>query len=230
MRRIIRAFTIATLCLLSFSLQHVCVANTTRNIAPSDWQQLKADKAFSYKNDKEKISAPKEYKPGALQKFFRSFFEFFGSNFDNTLVRIIIICAVIYILYRLVLGNGSFLFGKSKKVISTGPAQPEEEDIASTNWEALLQEATNKNDFRLAVRYSYMWLLQLLQRSELIQYRIDKTNYEYYSELGTSQYKQSFRQLSRQYEYAWYGKFPVSPAAFNEYLALFNNVKNELKP
>ena len=108
-------------------------------------------------------------------------------------------------------------------------APQEEEDITNTNWEALLQKASANNDLRLAVRYSYMWLLQLLQEHELIKYRGDKTNYEYYSELAGTNYKQSFKQLSRQYEYTWYGNFLPSDTAYQQYLSLFGNLKTQLK-
>jgi hypothetical protein len=213
---------------MSFALQRTCFAAT--NITPAQWEQLKGDKAFSYKNDKEKTISPMDYKESSLQKFFRSFFEFFGSSFGNTLAWIIVISVAIYVIYKLSLGKDSFLFGRDKKQIGKdGPAEQDAEDIATTNWEALLQQATSNNDMRLAIRYSYMWLLQLLQQQQLIQYRNDKTNYEYYSELKETRYKQAFKQLSRQYEYAWYGKFSVPSAAFNDYLALFNNLKKDLK-
>ena len=104
----------------------------------------------------------------------------------------------------------------------------EEEDITTINWERLLQQARDNNDTRLAIRYTYMWLLQLLQERQLILYRNDKTNYEYYTELNDTSYKQPFKQLSRQYEYAWYGRYAISAAGYDDFAALFNNLRNQL--
>ena len=92
----------------------------------------------------------------------------------------------------------------------------------------LLQEAIDDKDALLVIRYSFMQILQLMQQRELISYRNDKTNYEYYSELKDLQLRPSFRFLSRQYEYAWYGHYQLSPATYDEYMQTFNSLKNRL--
>lgn len=209
--------------------QQAAASDTTHTISASQWQNLKNEKPFDYKNDRELIKTPQPYKPNALQKFFMSLFKFLGSKEGTTLIWLFVICVVGFVLYKLFISTDSFLFGKNKKQMSDGLADMmEEENIATTNWEALLQQATRSNDLRLAVRYSYMWLLQLLQQRELIQYRTDKTNYEYYIELAETHYKQSFKQLSRQYEYTWYGKYGLPADTYNEYISLFMNVKKQL--
>jgi len=204
--------------------------DTSRKISPSEWRQLTADKELNYKNDLEKDPKPPEkYDPGALQRFFMNIMRFFGSLAGNTLTWILIAVVVIYIIYRLFFSSDSFLFGKgARKIKGEGPPPAETEDIADTNWEALLQKSVAGNDLRLAVRYSYMWLLQLLQQKELIRYRIDKTNFDYYNELQEANYKKAFRQLSRQYEYTWYGHFAISGEKYNEYIDLFNYLRKQL--
>ncbi len=204
-------------------------AQQSREITKEQWQQLTSDKAFNYKNDREKAKKEEVYKPGMFEKLLRGFLEFFGSNVGRGLVWFLVIVIVCYIVYRVFFSADSFLFGKDKKSLAQKGGDEEGEDIGSTDYEHLLQQAIKNNDARLAVRYSYMLLLQLLQERELIKFRIDKTNYEYYSELSGSEYRNSFKQLSRQYEYAWYGKFNVPEQALNDYLALFNSVKKQLK-
>ena len=120
-------------------------------------------------------------------------------------------------------------FTRNNKALNNPEAQePGEEDLYGSNWEALLQKTMRNNDTRMSVRYYYMWLLQLLQESQLIQYRTDKTNHEYYMELKEDSCRQPFRQLSRQYEYAWYGNYPLSSDAFRDYINLFNNLRNQM--
>ena len=196
-------------------------------ITPGQWQQLTNDKAFTYKNDKEIVKPPEPPHDNLLLRFVQMIYEFFAAA--HVLIWIIVIAALVFVIYKIFASSGSFMFGKNKKIMQDGgSAQAEEEDIASTNWEALLQQALSANDLRLAVRYRYMWLLQLLQQRELIKYRNDKTNYEYYSELSDTSYKQPFKQLSRQYEYVWYGHFVLPAEAYGEYSALFNNLKKQL--
>ena len=194
-------------------------------ITPARWQQLTNDKELNYQKDKEIVKPPEPPHNNLLLRFFKMLFEFFSAA--SILLWLIIIAALVFVVYKIV--TSSFMFGKNKKVMQEGgPPQHEEEDIATTNWEALLQQAIAGNDLRLAVRYRYMWLLQILQRRELIQYRNDKTNYEYYTELSDTSYKQPFKQLSRQYEYVWYGHFALPRAAYEAYSDLFNNLKKQL--
>ena len=216
-------------CLLCACTRHAGFdALAAEPVTSAQWQKLTDDKALGYKNDRETVKSPAESRDGSLlRKVLQSIYNFLVAA--RLLIWVLIIAAILYFIYRAYLSNGSFMFGKNKKIMAEAiPAQAEEEDIATTNWEGLLQQAINNKDLRLAVRYRYMWLLQILQRRELIQYRSDKTNYEYYTELSETNFKQPFKQLSRQYEYAWYGHFALSTAAYAEYSDLFNNLRKQL--
>ena len=209
-------------------------AGEDHKISPADWHNLAGDKALNYKNDIEALQKPPvPQDPGAFQKFIAKIIQFFSGNAGTVIVWTLVIGIIAYIVYQVFLSKDSFLFSKNaKKLKKEEPAIEETEDISKTNWDALLRNAVDKQDLRLAVRYSYMWTLQLLQKKELISYRIDKTNFEYYRELsGAKQHAELskvFRQLSRQYEYTWYGHFDISGARYNEYIDLFNHLKKQL--
>ena len=220
---------IPLLLLLFFLLQHAPVhGNVNRSISSDQWHQLTNDKAFDYVYDIEQYQQPKTYEPGIFKKILQALFGFFGGSGGTALLWLLLIGAICFILWKLFSDKGSFMFSRTKKKMAEGEIVQEEEDISATNWDALLQQAVNNNDLRMAVRYSYMRLLQLLQQRQLIQYRIDKTNYEYAAELNNTNYKQPFRQLSRQYEYAWYGDFAITSAAYATYAEQFSNVKKQL--
>lgn len=218
-------------------LQFICLMQASpayartspQTITPAQWEQLKKDKEFGYKDDREGVVKQKPYKKTALMKFFETLFGFFGGVLGNFLIWCAVILVVVLIIYRLFFSKDNILFSRNKRMVSdTGPIDSEE-NILSTNWEAHLQKAIDDNDLRLAVRYSYMWLLQILQQQQLINYRSDKTNYEYYNELNNTNYKKPFRQLSLQYEFAWYGQFGMPQQMFNDYLTQFNDLKNQLR-
>jgi hypothetical protein len=225
----LRLLVMVTVWLLLTVTPVAASASQPREITTEQWHGLTSDKAFNYKNDREKAKKAEPYKVGAFEKLLRAFLEFFGTMAGRAIVWGIIIIIVCYIIYRIFFGADSFLFGKGKKSLAQKVGDEEGDGIDSADYELLLEQAVKNNDARLAVRYSYMYLLQLLQDRELIKFRIDKTNYEYYSELSGSEYRNSFRQLSRQYEYAWYGKFNVPEQTLKEYLALFDNLKKQLK-
>jgi hypothetical protein len=196
-----------------------------RNITYTEWNEITNDREFYYRDSV-------EYKPKPIVKRELSFFERFliwlGSGVGQVIAWGLLILVVGYAVYRIVIGERGGIFARKSKRESIDTAGGRDEDINETNWEQLLQKAAKDGDLRLAVRYSYMWLLQVLQHSQLIEYRNGKTNYEYYSELADSPYKAAFRQLSRQYEYTWYGGFAISQESYDEYIKQFYQLQKQL--
>lgn len=198
-------------------------------VSATQWQRLTDDKAFGYRNDHEVAARPKQIESTQLQQFFAQLFSFFGNGAGRILLWCAVIAAVIFIVYKMLFSKDSILFGRSSKSLKAkATTVQDEEDIATTDWETLLHDAMQRNDTRQVIRYSYMRLLQLLQNRGLISVGNEKTNYEYYNELGESVFRQPFRQLSRRYEYVWYGQYPVSVQDYNSYISLFNDLKKQL--
>lgn len=227
------------LLILLVSVHHTSVATTTeneRNISPLQWRQVATNKEFTYVQEVEKIKGePKKpninvdnrAKKSFIKKVLIAIVDLLAGPVGKILAWGAMLAIVGYILYR-ILGSGeALLFAKRQKKVKPGAAEhiPTFEE---TDWEAMLQKAVQANDVRLAVRYSYMLLLQLLQQRQMIDYRDDKTNYEYYRELERSPYRQPFKTISRQYEYAWYGNYELSAGAYNDYITLFNEVRQKL--
>lgn len=223
-----RSFTLmccallATIRLAAGQLQNAAM----RTAPPATWQRLTADKAFGYRDEIEKLPV-REQQSGFMQMLLGLIVRFFASGAGLVLVWVLVLALASYIIYRMFISRDSFLFGRSKKM-ERGTDADEEEDIAATNWPALFHTASAGGDMRLAVRYSYMWLLQLLQQNNLIQYRRDKTNHEYLTELTATQHRIPFRLMSGQYEYTWYGRYALSPGAYQAYLDTFNDLKKQL--
>lgn len=200
---------------------------------PSDatWDQLTTGKDFDYK-DKVEFAPPPEKNsaevPGWL-KMVASILRFFTTTAGHVLLWSLLILIVGYIIYRIVSGEGKRLFSRSDKNRNTDTGTASADDYLLTdNWETKLQQALDNNDHRLAIRNSYMLILQLLQHQNQIRYRQDKTNMEYYRELTDPDTRQSFRQMMQQYEYTWYGNYLPAQQAFEAYLRTFNTLKNKL--
>lgn len=194
----------------------------------AQWQKLVNDEAFSYRDKQEALQRTEPH-----NNIFSKIGEWLLAAFNHPTGKmvgwIIFFVLVAWALYKIFFNGNISLFGKKAKTINTtAEADNGEESLTETNWEYHLNEAIRQNDTRLAMRYSYMWLLQLLQHNGLILYRNDKTNNDYYHELNKQELRQPFRQLSRQYEYTWYGHFTVSDEAYNAYINLFNEVKTRL--
>ncbi len=206
---------------------------TYNKATPTDaqWQRTTDDKDFYYKNEKEFTA---EEKPSErdmwLLRFLESIVRFFGSAIGHIVLWLLLAALVGFVLYRILLGDGRIFARSNKRVGEAADEQSSisEDDLLHNNWEEKLRAALDAGNTRMAIRYSYMYLLQLLQSHDLIDYRQDKTNSAYYHELSGHAVRQSFRQLTRDYEYAWYGNFLPSSSAFDAYMQAFYGVKKEL--
>ncbi|RYZ55242.1 MAG: DUF4129 domain-containing protein [Sphingobacteriales bacterium] len=224
--RIISAcLTVLILCTGAFG------AIARRTVDEQRWQELTREKSFSYKTEKE-LQELKET-PGTenfFSKMIEAIFAFFASPGGKLLIAGLLIGALVYGIIRVILSEKSRLFARKSVKADTeeaeSPVAPE--DILLSDWEQQMQEAMRKQDLRQAVRLGYMLMLQLLARNNHLHYRADKTNYDYVYELTDKSLKTPFRNLSRQYEYAWYGDYPVKPEEMERYLSTINEIKNLL--
>jgi hypothetical protein len=88
------------------------------------------------------------------------------------------------------------------------------ENIHEMNFEKLIQEATEKDDFRLATRLIFLHALKILSDNHQIEYNQGKTNHDYVDELTSSDLIAGFNELSFYFDYAWYGNFSISNRQF----------------
>lgn len=141
----------------------------------------------------------------------------------------IIILVVIYFIFK---NAGGFSFGSEKRKIkydSSGEREDEDlENIENNNFRLLIQKAKSEGDFRKAVRYYYLWVLQKLTDKNLISWNKDKTDYDYFIELGQHPIKDDFSSNTYIYDYTWYGKFHLSPKEFELAESIFQRTLSKL--
>src|SRR5690606_17047746 len=90
----------------------------------------------------------------------------------------------------------------------------EEEIIRNRDISELMEKALADREYRLALRFYYLLLLQKLTEADIISYQTDKTNSEYVSEIRSESLKKDFRKATNLYDYVWYGNFEVTEADF----------------
>ena len=110
----------------------------------------------------------------------------------------------------------------------------EEELVKSEDLPALIKEAVSNGQFRLAVRYYYLNELRKLDQLQLISYEFQKTNKDYSEEIENERIRQHFYEITKLYEFIWYGSFKVSEAdyklvekGFLRMEAILNSVHHE---
>ena len=89
-----------------------------------------------------------------------------------------------------------------------------EENIHELDFDKLLAESLADQDYKLAIRLTYLKTLKLLSDRFLVEWEPGKTNYEYLSELRQADLRASFSTLSYHFDYAWYGDFDVDEGIY----------------
>jgi hypothetical protein len=128
---------------------------------------------------------------------------------------IFVIAVVGFIIYKIIGADLSGLFRRNKKIKTADGFEYFDEDIHSQDLDRNLNKALAEQDFRKAIRFYYLKLLKQLDLSELIHWKISKTNLDYYNELKGKAILNDFKVLSGIYEYTWYGNFAVNQSHFS---------------
>jgi len=104
----------------------------------------------------------------------------------------------------------------------------EEEIIKTKDIKKLIQKALEKKDYRLAVRYYYLFILKKLREAHIIEYEFDKTNNDYISEINEESINHGFVKATNLYDYIWYGNFSVSEAEYSKASQTFVQLENKI--
>lgn len=145
-------------------------------------------------------------------------------NFLIGEIWIYVAIIVFLLLLAWYLKENNLLFFRKKPATIQSVAQEELlKDIFSIDYATAIKEALDSNNYRLAIRLHYLQLLKTLSEKGVIQYQPDKTNFDYLLQVRSTPHYSDFSGLTRQYEYSWYGLFPISQAQYNQVDQLFTN-------
>jgi hypothetical protein len=145
----------------------------------------------------------------------------FDSGFVRTLLWMGAIGIVLFLVYQL-LGSQKNLFVRNKKTRVFAEEYPEETE-RPVSLVQRIQDAVAAGNYRLAVRYQYLYLLDGLAAKKLINKLPQKTNQQYLKELSGEAMRSGFATLTLQYEYIWFGKFEPNKEQYDQVLAGFRN-------
>lgn len=131
-------------------------------------------------------------------------------------LALLIVLFVVYLIVKAILNKeGGWIFGKSsKKKIKV--AEFQEEDIHNIDFKAIIEKSKSANNYRLSIRYYYLWLLKRMSDSNIIEWDIEKTNSDYLYEIQRAGLKEDFQYLSYIYDYSWYGEFTIDETLFQK--------------
>ena len=168
------------------------------------------------------------------KRLLRRFFNWFNSLFTGvgnptfwkTAAYVFIASVVVYVTLKLMGVDFSGLYRRKNN--NEIPYETLGENIHAIDFADSIAEAIAQKDYRLAVRLYYLKALKELTDREMIDWRINKTNRSYVYELNSPTLRPDFERITLQFEYAWYGDFPVDETQFlnikNQFLTFSNSV------
>jgi len=197
----------------------------------------------AYRNDKAFAYSEEDIEKGLSfwERLWKGFWRFIDSLFrrkggpvrqqsPSALQYLLIGAAVIglvFVIIKLIGGDLANIFGRESKAISLSYTESLE-NIHEITFDEEIEKALIQRNYKLAVRLLYLSCLKQLNDAQLIYWQIEKTNAAYVDELSNGEQRQSFSVLTRQFEYVWYGDFPVDGQSYQNINTLFMDFKKML--
>ncbi len=115
-----------------------------------------------------------------------------------------------------------------REVISSIQLTNDEELLQNHDLNELIQKAIEAHDYRLAVRYYYLLVLQKLTDKALITWQQEKTNDDFIREVAHHNIASDFIESTRLYDFVWYGNFEINEAEFLKAETLFHKLTKKI--
>ncbi|WP_431124537.1 DUF4129 domain-containing protein [Flagellimonas flava] len=229
-----------SICILTFGQNDTLVKHDDANIVPLEISEehLKPfleDEAFNYEIIKTDNSGWDNFKDWMYNILLQIFEWLFGVEAAvGAVASFLQILPYILLGILLFLIIGFFVKANTRSLIYTQKnpnivSLSEEERIIKTeDIQQLIRDALAQNNYRLAIRYYYLFILKLLTERELIEWQLQKTNDDYIAELSNSQLKTPFSRATLLYDYIWYGEFNIDQDRYTKAEQVFVTLKNAI--
>ena len=148
----------------------------------------------------------------------------------QTLLWLIIIGGFTTFLIIYLSSSNVGLFRKRNRRTDIGETEePVMGDIFAINYQKEIDKAAAQGNYRMAIRLMFLRVLKNMSEKNIIRYKQDKTNLDYLLEVHSTSYYNNFFRVTRNYEYSWYGLFPVSESAYKLIRGDFDQFDKELR-
>jgi hypothetical protein len=131
---------------------------------------------------------------------------------------------IVYVIFKLI-GIDLLKIFRKKQAAQQVPYTEFIENIHEINFDEAIENALLIKNYRLAVRLLYLRCLKQLSDNSMIKWKIEKTNSAYLNEISDAEYRRQFAVVTRQFEYIWYGDFPVDGQSFQNINTIFQEFK-----
>jgi hypothetical protein len=165
---------------------------------------------------------------GSMSPFWAAVFKW-----TIVLVAILILAVILYTL----IGGGSFLKPKGKKIIAKEEVfsiENIEANLHDSDLDRHIRDALQQNNYTLAIRLYYLAIIKELSLNKWIKWKRDKTNRDYLREMQTTVFFNPYRDATRIFERVFYGNVVLGEQDFNtlkpSFVKLLQDIKKTERP
>jgi len=215
-----------TLVLFHFFSLVIVSQDTIYQTSFSDPVKFENDFQSQYKSKEFQYELPKNSKPekdinvGLWSKILNNLVQYF--LYALLILGIIII--IKELAKRINLGHQNNEIESQVRILNGD----EEMNFSEENLDKLITDNISKGNYRMAVRYQFIKLLKKMVSKNIIVWDADKTNTDYRYEINSSHISEKFEQVSRIYEYFWYGEFLLDSPGYYKAESLFLDILDEI--
>lgn len=203
------------------------------NFSEEKISNFKQDPAFDYSEAAEKENWWTNFKRYIRLQWSRFINWLFG-EFEAPLLLAIFLDILPYLLLGLLIGFILYLFSRldpgsffmEEKQQGELLFDEEEKIIKSRDIKKMIAKAVEKENYRLAVRYHFLYILQQLSRKEVVSYDNSKTDEDYVLEIKDDKLRGQFKRINRIYDFVWYGNFDTTASDYHRIKNEFEKAEN----
>jgi hypothetical protein len=157
------------------------------------------------------------FEPQNLENFFK---------FLQYLFFAVLAGAILYLVVKSKFSFGGFSNSNHKvnEEITESTKIERIEDLESVNFQTQIEKAEAAQNYRLAIRVYYLWLIKNLSDAKFIDFQSNKTNRQYCNEMSGSKYSMDFEECTKYYNFVWFGKFGVSSDDYQKIIAHYKKL------
>lgn len=128
----------------------------------------------------------------------------------------IFVVLLLFIIYKLI---ANYIQNKENRNTTTNShfqqTIEDEEVIENNNYIQLIANAEQFQDYRLAFRYQFNWILQKATEKKWISWHKKKTNSDYVLEWKDKPNVADFKHIAHIFDYVWYGEFTLNESQYS---------------
>ena len=141
----------------------------------------------------------------------------------------LILLAVLFLIVRLFINLNIRKFKAGNINLPTINTDLDEDIIKNQDIMKLLNEAIRNKNYRMAIRYYYLYVLKKLSNNAFIEWESQKTNADYIHEISENKLKTEFSEITRVYNFIWYGSFDVNENLFAKAKVKFESLLKSIQ-